>query len=231
MSFGAKALAFYLDLRVPGGLPPDVVALNPYGSDDTRGYLTTFLSKYYNDSRPRTLVFGINPGRLGGGSTGISFTDPVALERDCGIANALPKKRELSSQFVYLFADRWGGAEILFRDFFFTAVCPFGFVRENKNFNYYDDQRFFESISDLIVDSIRAQMAFGASPDAAILLGTGKNQRAFEQVNRRHSFFQTVYTLEHPRFIMQYRRRSIEVYLEKYMQAFRNAAPSVRDGL
>ena len=45
-----------------------------------------------------TLILAINPGRLGAGVTNIAFTDPVHLERDCGIANDFPKREELSAQ-------------------------------------------------------------------------------------------------------------------------------------
>ena len=31
----------------------------------------SFLQKYYDDTRPRQLMFGINPGRHGAGITGV----------------------------------------------------------------------------------------------------------------------------------------------------------------
>ena len=49
----------------------------------------------------RHLLLGINPGRFGGGVTGIPFTDPIRLQNVCGIENNFEKKQELSSVFIY----------------------------------------------------------------------------------------------------------------------------------
>ena len=58
----------------------------------------------------RVAVLGINPGRLGGGRTGIAFTDPGALTAYCGIAHELPRRApELSTQFVYEVITELGG--------------------------------------------------------------------------------------------------------------------------
>lgn len=107
--------------------------MNPYRNPEVRQYVKRFLQRYYSDNRRRIAVFGINPGRFGAGITGITFTDPVALETLCGILNDLPKKREPSSVFVYAFAERFGGPAKLFRDFFLTAVSPLGFTKDGRN--------------------------------------------------------------------------------------------------
>ena len=60
-----------------------------------------FYRKFYNDTHRRIFIFGINPGRFGGGVTGIPFTDPIRLENECGIKNDFRKIAELSSSFVY----------------------------------------------------------------------------------------------------------------------------------
>ncbi len=74
-----------------------------------RDYVRSFLVKYFSDNRKRVLVFGINPGRFGADITGVTFSDPIALEIVCGVLNDLPKKRELSSVFIYEFSKLWGG--------------------------------------------------------------------------------------------------------------------------
>ena len=73
--------------------------MNPYRDPRVRSYVTSFFRSFYSDTEPRTFVFGINPGRFGGGRTGVMFTDPVALEISCGIANDLEKRRESHSEF------------------------------------------------------------------------------------------------------------------------------------
>lgn len=127
MTFADRVFEFYRHLRPAFKLPAGVTAMNPYQNARVLKYVEFFLNKFYADRHPRILVFGINPGRFGGGLTGVSFTDPVALENSCGIRNDLPKRRELSSEFIYRVVDLWGGPKCFFRNFFLTAVSPLGF--------------------------------------------------------------------------------------------------------
>ncbi len=108
-TFGDRAFKFYASLELPYKLPQDVAILNPYSTPRMRDYVRSFLVKYFSDNRKRVLVFGINPGRFGAGITGVTFSDPIALEIVCGVLNDLPKKRELSSVFIYEFSKLWGG--------------------------------------------------------------------------------------------------------------------------
>ena len=197
--------------------------MNPYGEPAVQGYVSGFLEKFFSDTRSRVLVFGINPGRFGAGITGVTFTDPVALARFCGIPNNLPQVRERSSEFMYEFIKRWGGPKKFYRDFFLTAVSPLGFTRKGVNYNYYDDERLFTVVRPFIVSTIQSQIDFGARRDVVILFGTGENQKHFSDLNREFRFFKKIYALEHPRFIMQYRRRKLLDYLQKYHKTFSTA--------
>ncbi|MFI5224347.1 MAG: DUF4918 domain-containing protein, partial [Nitrospirales bacterium] len=66
------------------------------------------------------LILGINPGRLGAGLTGIPFTDPLKLQNICGIENTLPKKAELSADFIYTMISAFGGPEAFYKKFYFS---------------------------------------------------------------------------------------------------------------
>jgi hypothetical protein len=222
-TFGDRAFKFYTSLELPNKLPRGVSVLNPYRTPRIRAYIRSFLRKFFSDTHKRVLVFGINPGRLGGGITGVTFTDPVALETYCGIANDLPKKRELSSLFIYEFIELWGGPEKFYRNFFLTAVSPLGFVKDGRNFNFYDDPTLLRDIKSFLIRSIKSQLGFGARQEAVIVLGTGKIRQVFEDLNRECSFFKTVHAVEHPRFIMQYRRRKLGDYLRKHSEVFKQA--------
>ena len=79
-----------------------------------------FYEKYYNDNNERYAFFGINPGRFGGGVTGIPFTDPIRLEKICGIPNDFEKKQELSSVFIYDMIDAFGGAAKFYKRFYIS---------------------------------------------------------------------------------------------------------------
>jgi hypothetical protein len=219
-TFAERAFGFYKRLAIPGRLPGKVEVMNPYRDPGVMRYVKRFLDRYYSDNRRRVAVFGINPGRFGAGITGITFTDPVALETLCGIQNDLPKKRELSSVFVYTFAERLGGPAKLFSDFFFTAVSPLGFTKDGKNYNFYDDPSLFAATQPFIVQSLRDQVSLGVSRDIALVLGSGKNRVIFESLNREFGFFKTVVSLDHPRFIIQYRRARLDEYLRKYEETF-----------
>jgi hypothetical protein len=222
-TFGERALRFYTSLELRNKLPRGIAVLNPYGNPRIRDYVSSFLFKFFSDNHKRVLAFGINPGRFGAGITGVTFTDPMALETYCRIPNDLPKKRELSSVLIYEFINLWGSPEKFYRDFFLTAVSPLGFVKDGRNFNFYDHPALLRDIKPFLIRSIESQIGFGTRRETAIVLGTGKIRNVFEDLNRECSFFKTVHAVEHPRFIMQYRRRKLRDYLLKYSEVFEQA--------
>ncbi len=215
-TFGSHAIGFYETLRAPrlGRLGVDV--LFPYRDPPVRDAMAAFYRTFFNDTAKRTFIIGINPGRFGAGTTGIPFTDPVSLERQCGIANPFPRRRELSAEFVESVIERLGGPRSFYRSFFITAVSPVGFTRNGTNYNYYDDPRLLRVLQPFIADSFHTQLGFGARRDLAIVLGKGRNFRFFERLNAEHGFFDRLVGVEHPRFIMQYRRPQVRRYLAKY---------------
>ena len=220
-TFSEKCIWFYNNLSLNILLPGDVRVMNPYKDPDVLRIVQLFFRKFYSDDHPRIFLFGINPGRFGAGVTGITFTDPVRLERECGIPSSLEKKPELSSLFIYEMINRFGGTEKFFSTCFLTAVCPLGFVKNGKNMNYYDDKNLQRSLEGFIVSSIREQLGFGANRDICICLGEGKNFDFFKMLNEKYCFFQKIIPLPHPRFIMQYRLKRKEEYLQKYLDVLR----------
>jgi len=218
-TFAKRAFRFYRGLVSPR-VPRGVIVMNPYTDARVRRNVRQFLDKYFDDDRPRTLVLGINPGRFGAGITGVTFTDPIALADKCGIANDLQRLPELSSAFVYKAIERLGGPRKFYRRFFLTAACPLGFVRNGVNLNYYDDRALARAVTPFMVESIRRQIAIGGRADRAIVLGIGANLKFLTDLNAEHGFFEELVPLEHPRWIMQYRRRRLDEYLEKYREVF-----------
>jgi hypothetical protein len=200
--------------------------MNPYADRRVRVYVRSFLDNYFSDNEPRTLVLGINPGRFGAGITGVTFTDPVALADECGVPNELPRRRELSSIFVYDAIHRYGTVRAFYKAFFLSALSPLGFTRDGKNLNYYDTPELRRLVTPFIVGTLRKQIAQGCRTDCAIVLGLGENRRFLEELNDRHSFFDRIEPLEHPRSIMQYKRRQLESYLSRYQQVFKNCRPA-----
>jgi hypothetical protein len=222
-TFASRVIDFYRRLRRPrlGGL--DVDALFPYRDVEVRAVTDVFYRKFFQDTARRVYLVGINPGRFGGGTTGIPFTDPVSLDRQCGIANPFPKRRELSAEFIEAVIDRLGGPREFYGSFFITAVSPVGFTRNGRNYNYYDDPRLLKAVEPFLVRSMRAQLDFGARRDIAVVLGTGRNFDVFSRLNAEHGFFERLLAVDHPRFIMQYRRPQIDRYLRRYSATLRRA--------
>ena len=222
-TFGSRVIEFYRHLKPPrlGGL--DVEALYPYRDPAVMQVTSAFYNKFFNDSRDRVFVLGINPGRHGAGTTGVPFTDPVSLEK-LGIDNPFPKRRELSAEFIEAMIDRLGGLREFYRSFFITAASPIGFTRGGKNYNYYDDPRLSAAVRPFIVKNLRAQLDFGARRHVAVVLGTGKNFAFLDRLNDEHGFFDRLVCVEHPRFIMQYRRPHVARFLDKYEQLLTAAA-------
>lgn len=220
MHFGQRVLEFHQSLTIPDlALPTGFAWLYPYDAAETRRVMEAFYTKYYQGCQERTFLFGINPGRLGAGVTGVPFTDPVRLEANCGIVNAFDKKQELSAQFVWQFIRVLGGPELFCQDFYITSVVPLGFVKAGININYYDDRNLMKAVEPFAVWNIKTQIEMGARREAAICLGEGANYKFFSVLNQKHGFFNEVVALPHPRWVMQYRRKQLDAYLEKYVAA------------
>jgi hypothetical protein len=218
MSFSNDAIKYFYNLKSRDLKISGIKLINPYEKDEVKEIVKNFYTKFYADENERLFIIGINPGRFGGGLTGIAFTDPVALREHCGIENSFGDRKELSSKFIYSVIGGFGGAERFFSKVFLTALYPFAIVRDGKNYNYYDEKKLAENLRVDIVQNINSQIAFGARRDCAILLGK-KNADYFFQINEEHKFFKKIITLEHPRYIMQYKLKQIDDYIEKYLAA------------
>ncbi len=62
------------------------------------------------------------------------------------------------------------------------------------------------------------QLRFGISRDAVFCLGDGKNYEYLSKLNTEHKFFKQIIPLTHPRFIMQYRLKKKDDYVQSYLQ-------------
>jgi len=216
-TFGERAITYFKSLNQPKKLPGGVKIINPYRSQKVKRIVKEFFSTFYNDSNERLFVIGINPGRFGGGLTGISFTDPVALRDSCGIKNNLSTRMELSSIFIYKVIDRFGGVDKFFSKVFLTALYPLAIIKNGKNYNYYDEKKLYSSLKHEIVKTVSSQIEFGAERKRAIILGK-KNAKFFKPLNEEFGFFKNITVLDHPRYIMQYKRKHFNSYLNKYLE-------------
>jgi hypothetical protein len=218
MTFGKQILKFFDALQFPFELKNEVEVMNPFSESSTIAACKQFYNKYYNDNRRRRMIIGINPGRFGGGVTGIPFTDPIRLANECNIPNNWPKKQELSSLFIYQMITAYGGPELFYQNFYITSVSPLGFIRYGKNLNYYDDKTLETEIKDFVIDGMNKQLQFGIHRDIAFCLGDGKNFKYLNRINDENKFFKKIIPLSHPRFIMQYKLKKKEEYISYYLK-------------
>lgn len=119
---------------------------------------------------------------------------------------------------MYEMINAYGGPKIFYDHFYITAVSPLGFTRHNKNLNYYDDKILQESIKDFVIDCLKKQLKFGINRDVAYCLGDGKNYKYLSKVNDKMKFFDTIIPLSHPRFIMQYKLKKKDEYVNYYFK-------------
>jgi hypothetical protein len=147
MTFARKVIEFNRNLDFKGTLPEGVFIMNPFLENHVVNELVAeFYMKFFSDNKVRKLILGINPGRLGAGSTGIPFTDTKRLNENCGISFTGFRTFEPSSAFIYEMISAFGGAKKFYGKYFLSAICPLGFTKEGKNekpvnFNYYDTRK------------------------------------------------------------------------------------------
>ncbi|NNF22415.1 MAG: DUF4918 family protein, partial [Saprospiraceae bacterium] len=163
----------------------------------------------------------INPGRFGGGLTGIPFTDPINLQETCGIKNNIDKRHELSSKFIYEMIEALGGVENFYNNMYVTAVSPLGFVKDGKNLNYYGIPELAEKWESFIVQTLQEQAEFCKNMSVCYSLGQGKNFKFLQRINADYQIFDQVRALPHPRWIMQYRLKRKDEFISVYEKALR----------
>lgn len=226
-TFADKIIAFNKSVSFNGRLPKGISIMNPF-KDNAEVLLISseFYRKYFNDNFKRHIILGINPGRFGAGVTGVPFTDTKRLWSECGIKFLGKETHEPSSVFVYEAINAYGSVEEFCKNFYIQSICPLGFTATNAkgkevNYNYYDSKELAESVYDFIIENIQKQISFGINTDVCFCFGTGKNEKFLRQINEEYKFFEKIIALEHPRFIMQYKSKSKQPYIDKYLKAFR----------
>lgn len=200
-------------------LPDGILPLLPYNQEEVLELAKKFYHKFYSKNHARSLILGINPGRLGAGSTGIPFTDAKRLLEDCGIQNQL-KSYEPSSVFIYKMIEAYGGPELFYSDFFISSTSPIGFVKSGKNYNYYDEPNLLTRLKPYIQFQLERLLNLDLKRNVVLCLGEGKNYQFLNELNKSKQWFGKIHALPHPRFIVQYKSKELDAYIDRYLQAF-----------
>ena len=224
-TFADKIILFNKNVDFKGTLPKGIRIMNPFRENKhSLEISSSFYKKFYNDKEQRHIIIGINPGRFGAGITGVPFTDTKRLMTECGLKFDGKATHEPSATFVYEVVNAFGGVQEFYKKFYIHSVCPLGFTSINDkgkevNYNYYDSKALTEAVYDFMVDNMRKQIKLGIATDIAFCFGTGKNEKFVNKLNDEHKFFGKIVALEHPRYIMQYKFKEKEFYINKYLSA------------
>lgn len=220
-TWAENLIQFYRNLQPPKKLPNGIQWLYPQKEETVMNVVEKFCYKFFNDSNERRLFLGINPGRFGAGITGVNFTASKQLIENCGIDHPWKIQSELSAEFIYAMIEAYGGPTEFYQHHFIGSVCPLGFIEQGKNINYYDDKMLLQTVEPFIIKSIKQQRAFHLKKDKCFAIGGEKNYRYLSSLNERFHFFNQIIPLPHPRFIMQYRRKEKEAFIQLYLEALK----------
>lgn len=227
-TFADKVIDFNRNLHYPGKLPEGFRVMNPYlDNPETMDIMQQFYRKYYNDSKQRRFIVGINPSRHGAGVTGVPFTDTKRLESVCSIKMHSAHTHEISSVFMYKLIAEYGGAEDFYKHFYINSPFPLAITRQTKegkwiNANYYDDTLLFKMVKDFMIMSLKKHVSLGLDTSEVFVLGA-KNANFIQKLNKEVRLFGSLTTLEHPRYIQQYKSKEQRQYIDKYILALSNS--------
>ena len=222
-TFADRVIEFNKNLSLDIVLPDGIRIMNPFKENaEAFEVSSAFYRRYYSDNRNRHLILGINPGRFGAGVTGVPFTDTKRLTEKCGLQISNLSTHEPSSVFVYEVIDAYGGPEKFYGDFYINSISPLGFVKTNEkgrevNFNYYDSRELQEALFDFMLQSVKTHISMGIYTVVCFCLGSGKNFRFLQQLNKDYKLFKKVIPLDHPRFVIQYRSKQMPEYVIKFI--------------
>jgi hypothetical protein len=154
------------------------------------------------------------------------LTDTKRLKSVCGIEMKTAYSHEPSSVFVYDVIAQYGGADVFYNDFYINSPFPLAIIRRNENnkwvnANYYDDKQLFQSLKSFMVMTLRNHLQLSIDASKVYVLGK-KNAAYLAKINAEENLFGELVTLEHPRFIQQYKSREKQDYLLKYLDLLTN---------
>jgi hypothetical protein len=96
-------------------------------------------------------------------------------------------------------------------------LYPLAIIKDGKNCNYYDSKELINTFIPELYSSVNKQISFGGRRDVVISFGK-KNGGFLKQINHKMKLFDRIEILEHPRFIMQYKRKYLRKYISDYLE-------------
>jgi hypothetical protein len=76
-------------------------------------------------------------------------------------------------------------------------------------------------IEAFVIDCMNKQIAFGLKTDICFCIGEGENLKYLQKLNSTYKWIDKIKSLSHPRFIMQYRVKRKEEFIQRYLTELR----------
>ena len=199
-------------------LPMGYRYMNPFATGEALAISSDFYRKYYKDTGPRRIIFGINPGRHGAGLTGVPFTDSKRLLDVLHLDSRGITSHEPSAVFIYEVVRAWGGVSSFFNHFYINSPLPLGLLRLNQrgnwvNANYYDYRHLLDAVQPLMAQSMQDYLAMPILRDVAWCLGQSQNFEYLQRINAVGQYFKRIIPLPHPRYVVQYKSKNMATYV------------------
>jgi hypothetical protein len=91
-------------------------------------------------------------------------------------------------------------------------------LREGRNYNYYDAPALTAALDPAIRLSLQQQVEeVGLRRDVAVCLGR-RNGQYLTRWNQELRLFDDIHILDHPRYLMQYKRRELAANVARYVE-------------
>ena len=110
-----------------------------------------------------------------------------------------------------------GGPVEFCRYYILSFPYPLVLLNQGLNYNYYDSPALLKALWPNLQRSLRQQVAdFDLRRDVAVSLGK-RNGEFLKKLNDELKLFERIVVLDHPRYLMQYRRRELEAQVARYV--------------
>lgn len=170
----------------------------------------SYYQEYYSTKSKRIVLCGINPGKNGAGKTGVPFIDFKSLTHLLPGINQYDS--ENSAQFVWSIINQIG-TELFFEKVYLTNISWFGFIKDGKNFNYYN---LPSHLSDTFTESFLKEMDL-VQPKVIIPLSKEVEQTLIGMKKRGKLNYSIASRLPHPYYcsIGDRALKYKDIYVEK----------------
>lgn len=184
---------------------------------DNKKNIIEFHKKYIQPNRPEIVICGVNPGRFGAGLTGIPFIDFDSLSK------MLPRIKyfdsEKSAKFFFSVVQAFG-IEQFYQKFHVTNISWYGFsmIDKEKNVNYYN---LPVDVQKHLFEKFVEEMNF-INPKIIIPLSKDVQNQLLILKSNEQIKAEITPNLNHPSWVMTYKRNEVELWKEKYIHLLKN---------